>query len=115
MAAVLLMALSWTGWNVVQRLGSRLARCAACAPACIQDHAHVDPSMRQRATAQAPWPARWANLAAISAGNFAAGRTLAHGWLGTKNAAGIALADGFDKPSERSRKSCVTVWNHGLA
>lgn len=113
MAAVLLMTLSWTGCNVVQQV--RLAP-SAVPPATMaaSKTMHVDPSMRQRATAQASGP-RWAELSSHQRQVLS---PLEERWpmVGSvQKRRWIALADGFDKLSEREQEKCATVWNHGLA
>lgn len=102
MAAVLLMALAWTGWNVVQQV--RLAP-SSVPPATVaaSKTMHVDPSMRQRATAQASGP-RWAELSSHQRQVLT---PLEERWpmIGSvQKRRWIALADGFDKLSEREQQ-----------
>ena len=102
MAAVLLMALCYTGWNVVQQV--RLAP-SSVPPATVaaSKSVHSDPGARQRATTIAAGP-RWAEL---SQHQRAILTPLEDRWAmigaGQKRR-WMALADGFDKLSEREQE-----------
>ena len=102
MAAVLLIALGYTGWNVVQQV--RLAP-SAVPPATVaaSKSVHADPGTRQRATTIAAGP-RWAELTRHQREIL---EPLEERWpmigAGQKRR-WMALADGFDKLSEREQE-----------
>lgn len=102
MAAVLLMALAWTGWNVVQQV--RLAP-SSVPPATVaaSKSLHADASTRQKANTQAAGP-RWAELSSYQREILT---PLEERWpmigAGQKRR-WMALADGFDKLSEKEQE-----------
>lgn len=102
MAAVLLIALSYTGWNVVQQV--RLAP-SAVPPATVaaSKSAHADPGSRQKANTLAAGP-RWGDLSRHQRDIL---EPLEERWpmigAGQKRR-WMALADGFDKLSEREQE-----------
>lgn len=102
LAAVLLIALSYTGWNVVQQV--RLAP-SSVPPATIaaSKSAHNDPGSRQKASTLAAGP-RWAELSRHQRDIL---EPLEERWpmigAGQKRR-WMALADGFDKLSEREQE-----------
>lgn len=102
MAALLLVALSWTGWNVVQQV--RLVP-SSVPPATVaaSRSMHADPSTRQRASAQASGP-RWGELSSHQREIL---QPLQERWAmigSVQKRRWIALADGFDKLSEREQQ-----------
>lgn len=102
MAALLLVVLGWSGWNVVQQV--RLAP-SAVPPATVaaSKSMHVDPSSRQRTSAMASGP-RWSEL---SADQRRVLQPLKERWAmigAVQKRRWIALADGYDKLSEREQQ-----------
>lgn len=102
MAALLLVALGWTGWSVVQQV--RLAP-SSVPPATVaaSKSMHVDPSTRQRTTAIASGP-RWSEL---SSSQRQVLTPLKERWAmigAVQKRRWMALADGYDKLSERERQ-----------
>ena len=102
MAAMLLIALGYTGWNVVQQV--RLAP-SSVPPATVaaSKAVHADPSTRQKTSAMAAGP-RWAELSRHQRDVL---EPLEERWpmigAGQKRR-WMALADGFDKLSEREQE-----------
>lgn len=102
MAALLLVALSWIGWNVVQQV--RLAP-SSVPPSTMaaSKTMHADPSTRQKATALASGP-RWAELSSHQRQVLS---PLQERWpmiSSVQKRRWIALTDGFDKLSEREQE-----------
>ena len=102
LAAVLLMALAWTGWRVVQQV--RLAP-STVSPATIAASRtlHGDAATRQRATALASGP-RWAELTPAQSQVL---EPLAERWSmmdALQKRRWIALAEGWDKLSEKEQE-----------
>ena len=101
MAAVLLLALSWTGWNVVQQV---LLIPSAVPPATVAASrtANADPQERQRATTLASGP-RWGELTPEQREVL---DQLEERWpmMGAvQKRRWMALADGYDKLSPREQ------------
>ncbi len=101
-AAVLLMALGWTGWNVVQQV--RLAP-STVPPATVAATMapHGDAAARQRVTSMAAGP-RWAELTPTQRRVL---EPLEERWpmVGAlQKRRWMALADGFDKLSEKEQE-----------
>ena len=102
MAAVLLTALAWTGWSVVQQV--RLAP-SSVPPATVaaSKAMHADAGSRQKASTQAAGP-RWAELSRHQREVL---KPLEERWpmigAGQKRR-WIALADSFDKLSEKEQE-----------
>ena len=102
MAAVLLMALGWAGWNVVQQV--RLAP-SSVPPATVaaSKSVHGDPTTRHKATKLAAGP-RWAELSHHQREVL---EPLEERWpmIGSvQKKRWMALADGFDKLSEKEQE-----------
>ena len=102
LAAVLLIALAWTGWNVVQQV--RLAP-SAVPPATVaaSKAIHADAATRQRVTSMASGP-RWAELSGTQKRVL---EPLEERWpmVGAlQKRRWIALADGYDKLSEKEQE-----------
>lgn len=102
MAAVLLMAMGWTGWNVVQQV--RLAP-STVPPATVAASMapHGDAAARQRVTSMASGP-RWAELSSTQQRVL---EPLEERWpmVGAlQKRRWMALADGFDKLSEKEQE-----------
>lgn len=102
MAAVLLMALAWTGWSVVQQV--RLAP-STVPPATVAASraVHGDAASRQKATSLAAGP-RWAELTAAQRHVL---EPLEQRWpmIGAlQKRRWIALAEGYDKLSEKEQE-----------
>ena len=113
MAAVLLMALGWAGWNVVQQV--RLAP-SSVPPATVaaSKSLHTDASARQKATTLAAGP-RWAELSRHQREVL---EPLEERWpmIGSvQKKRWMALADGFDKLSEKEQeklRSRMDSWSN---
>ena len=101
LAAVLLMALAWTGWRVVQQV--RLAP-STVSPATIvaSKTLHGDAATRQRATALASGP-RWAELTPAQSRVLEPFRALVHDGRAAK-APLDGIAEGWDKLSEKEQE-----------
>ena len=102
MAAVLLMALAWTGWSVVQQV--RLAP-SSVPPTTVAaaKAAHSDAATRQRATSIASGP-RWTELSATQRKVL---DQLEEQWAlmgAVQKRRWMVLADGYDKLSEREQE-----------
>ncbi|WP_046988013.1 DUF3106 domain-containing protein [Delftia tsuruhatensis] len=102
LAAVLLMALAWTGWRVVQQV--RLAP-STVSPATIaaSKTLHGDAATRQRATALASGP-RWAELTPAQSRVL---EPLSERWSmmdALQKRRWMALAEGWDKLSEKEQE-----------
>ncbi len=112
LAAALLMALSWTGWRVVQQV--RLAP-STVPPATIaaSKTLHGDAATRQRATALASGP-RWAELTQAQSRVL---EPLAERWSmmdALQKRRWIALAEGYDRLSEKEQeklRSRMQTWS----
>lgn len=102
LAAVLLMALAWTGWRVVQQV--RLAP-STVSPATIaaSKTLHGDAATRQRATDLASGP-RWAELTPAQSSVL---EPLSERWSmmdALQKRRWMALAEGWDKLSEKEQE-----------
>jgi hypothetical protein len=112
LAAVLLMALAWTGWRVVQQV--RLAP-STVPPTTIaaSKTLHSDAATRQRATALASGP-RWAELTQAQRNVL---DPLSERWSmmdALQKRRWIALAEGYDKLSEKEQeklRSRMQAWS----
>ncbi|WP_280190231.1 DUF3106 domain-containing protein [Delftia sp. PS-11] len=102
LAAVLLMALAWTGWRVVQQV--RLAPSTVPAATIAASRTvHGDAATRQRATALASGP-RWGEL---TPGQSDVLEPLEERWSlmdALQKRRWIALAEGYDKLSEKEQE-----------